>query len=366
MSYLKEQSYYSDLYDHMTVDRCRLNEQITDDTDLSSVNLEGYTPEQILGTKRMVNNLMNYFYCAQRFEGKKQAIRDWMERDQRQDTLVESAKTPTVRCNSCTFVMDESSRSLDLSRDDEERVMFMMVCPNKCLPNRVFFNTGEEYVSKPAVCEKCGSETTQKTSRKGDTITTMNTCRSCNYITTDTLDLSHEEKKDDPNFEEDRKRFCLSEEEGMKRVFEIDALKRGTAALEEIQEREKQKDVYDVATKIEKLTIKNLEVKLKEVFEKIGYVDLIFGIPEMGKDVFLPFTAYDSAPQSESYTSVQTLKKATKEALMNTNWRLMSDGISYRLGMLTGRLRAYEREEDLLKLSREIIEKGLGNKDKKA
>lgn len=42
--------------------------------------------------------------------------------------------------------------------------------------------------------------------------------------------------------------------------------------------------------------------------------------------------------------------KLIKTALSDTNWRLMSDGVSYRLGMLEGRLRAYEREEDLLKL----------------
>ncbi len=32
--------------------------------------------------------------------------------------------------------------------------------------------------------------------------------------------------------------------------------------------------------------------------------------------------------------------------MRETNWRLMSDGISYRLGYLNGRLRAYEGEED--------------------
>jgi hypothetical protein len=38
------------------------------------------------------------------------------------------------------------------------------------------------------------------------------------------------------------------------------------------------------------------------------------------------------------------------QALIDTNWRLMSDGISYRLGYLNGRLRAYEQEEDLKEL----------------
>jgi hypothetical protein len=45
--------------------------------------------------------------------------------------------------------------------------------------------------------------------------------------------------------------------------------------------------------------------------------------------------------------SKRTLKKLVDAALKDTNWRLMSDGISYRLGYLSGRLRAYEREEDL-------------------
>jgi hypothetical protein len=44
------------------------------------------------------------------------------------------------------------------------------------------------------------------------------------------------------------------------------------------------------------------------------------------------------------------LKKVLKESLKETNWRLMTDGVDYRLGMLSGRLRAYEREEDLLGL----------------
>ena len=49
--------------------------------------------------------------------------------------------------------------------------------------------------------------------------------------------------------------------------------------------------------------------------------------------------------------SEDTLKKLIKEALADTNWRLMSDGIHYRLGYLSGNLKAYEQEEDLFELS---------------
>lgn len=62
------------------------------------------------------------------------------------------------------------------------------------------------------------------------------------------------------------------------------------------------------------------------------------------------FTVYEKKADREEYDSKKTLEKLIKEALADTNWRLMSDSVSYRLGMLEGRLRAYEREEDLLKL----------------
>ena len=48
--------------------------------------------------------------------------------------------------------------------------------------------------------------------------------------------------------------------------------------------------------------------------------------------------------------STSNLQKLIKRTLKDTNWRLMSDGISYRLGLMSGRLRAYESKEDLLKL----------------
>jgi len=52
------------------------------------------------------------------------------------------------------------------------------------------------------------------------------------------------------------------------------------------------------------------------------------------------------------------LKKLVDRALSDTNWRLMSDGISYRLGYLNGRLRAYEREDDLKTLVEQNIRSG--------
>lgn len=58
--------------------------------------------------------------------------------------------------------------------------------------------------------------------------------------------------------------------------------------------------------------------------------------------------------QKNEYVNLKfELQKIMKSSLKDANWRLMSDGVSYRLGILTSRLRAYEKEEDLLKLVRQ-------------
>ena len=112
---------------------------------------------------------------------------------------------------------------------------------------------------------------------------------------------------------------------------------------------------------LKKLTIVALENLLVPLCKKAKYIKFQFGTPDMGKDLIVPFTVHEANPEREDLASSHDLKKLIKKALEDTNWRLMSDGVSYRIGILTGRLRAYEREEDLLKLvkqgSMKVLEK---------
>ncbi|TXG76825.1 hypothetical protein E6P97_02860 [Patescibacteria group bacterium] len=55
--------------------------------------------------------------------------------------------------------------------------------------------------------------------------------------------------------------------------------------------------------------------------------------------------------QAQILSQQSTLKKLVDNTIEGTNWRLKSDGISYRLGYLNGRVKAYEGEEDLKKRS---------------
>jgi len=44
------------------------------------------------------------------------------------------------------------------------------------------------------------------------------------------------------------------------------------------------------------------------------------------------------------------LKKLIYKTLKGTNWKLMSDGLSYNLGFLSSRIKRVESEEEIIKL----------------
>ena len=227
----------------------------------------------------------------------------------------------------------------------------MCDCPNGCLPHRAFFDDGEEYRPKPKLCPKCQSELNSSSKRIEDKkIVTTDACSKCGYIDTDEFDLAVRVEAPDPDYEKDRARFCLTDEQAKKKQEEKWAAENMGRLVDKWKEEEKRKDEYDAVAKIKQLTVIDLEKLLTPILEKESYTKLQFGTPEIGEDVFLPFTAQDSKSDRKDMASSYDLSRIIRRALADTNWRLMSDGISYRVGILSGRLRAYEKEEDLLEL----------------
>jgi hypothetical protein len=154
----------------------------------------------------------------------------------------------------------------------------------------------------------------------------------------------------DLNFETDRSKFCLSKEEGEKWRRELDSIKEVSKMVEGWKERDKNKDLYDKVANIKKLTIIELEKLLVPILEKGNYTKFQLSNPEIGKDVIVPFLICDRKNNRTERESEIDIVRIIKKAIKDTNWRLMSEGVSYRLGFLGGRLRGYEREEDLIKL----------------
>jgi hypothetical protein len=80
------------------------------------------------------------------------------------------------------------------------------------------------------------------------------------------------------------------------------------------------------------------------------YIQLLFDRPEISKYIIVPFTVQDGDSVRKDYDSERVLKRIIKKVLEGTNWRLMSEGVDYRMGYLSGRLKGYEHENDLLDL----------------
>lgn len=120
---------------------------------------------------------------------------------------------------------------------------------------------------------------------------------------------------------------------------------------EQLHEKPRQQKARAAAAKLKRLTLPQVEARLSKAVAKGGYQKLSLNAPQMARHVAVEFTVQDSQSDREEYDSRTSLKKLLQAALVDTNWSLMSDPISYRLGILQGRLKAVEDEDELVKLA---------------
>lgn len=351
---LKDIIYYGDLYDRHTVERCRglvrLHTRPMENPPL--IGGKKPTKEMMDIMSKMTLDMALLFEKGDRYIHKEETIREWMTRDEAKDRFYESVEPPAeVRCLKCHSIMNILDKDLCTRLNEPDRVLFMFDCPNGCLPRRAFYDNGEEWRPKPDLCPKCGKNLDVEDKTTETVFITHYKCLSCDYTKTDELKRTASQKeKPDPDFEADRTRFCLTKEEGEKWRGELVGLEQMGKLVDKFKEMDKNKDLYDKVAKIKKLTVIELEKLLAPALEKESYIHLQLTNPEIDKNVIVPFTVQDSKAGRESRTSEYDLKRILKKILEDTNWRLMTDGVNYRLGVLNGRLRGYESEEDLLKL----------------
>lgn len=355
MTYLKNKQHYIDLYDHHTVEACR--RILSRPQDLESIQKKlkdkKLDKEEALRAINAAFNLYIYFYTGDRYMKKEETIRAWMQADEARDNLLETAQAhEEITCLTCRRLMFVSSKDLHIGISEPDRVLFMYECPLKHLPRRAFYNDGEEFRREKPTCPKCKSEVEETDKHTKFKLTTYTTCPNCGYKDKQEYDFSKKEiqPKPDPDFEKDRARFCLTEKAGQEFISSQESLKQMAKLVDEMKEREENKKTYDKVSKLKKLKIIELEQLLTPILEKAGYIKLQFKNPDTSKDVVVPFVVYDQKPNREDRASTYDLEKLLRKSLKETNWRLMTDGVTYRLGMLEGRLHGYDREEDLLKL----------------
>ena len=342
--HLQPEQYYIDLHDKITVDRLRFSES-------KQINLPkgDFSEEEAIRTVDACKRMLIYFEKGDRYLKKKEDVAQWMERDREKDKRVESVEPFNgISCPTCKKEMELVSKDL-VETTSINSVLFLYQC-NSCDKRRAFYENGEEYETKPNKCPKCGTDMVKSHNKTKDNITMLSTCPNCQHKDKYVYDLREKKNEVDPNFEIDRKRFCLSEEEGAEYIRALDNMKGMERLMKDIGERKKNKEVYEKVAKLKKLPIGEIKRIVIEALDKEGYGDLQFDKPELGRFVAVPFTAQDNKSERSEYDSRHKLKKIIGNVLADTNWRLMSDGISYRMGYVSGKIRGYEGEEELLKI----------------
>jgi hypothetical protein len=115
--------------------------------------------------------------------------------------------------------------------------------------------------------------------------------------------------------------------------------------------RDRNKDLYEEVANMKRFTTAQIEKLLIPELEKAQYRRLELHAPQTTMGMFaIGFTIEDVADR-EAYDSRMALQKVLSTALAGTNWRITTEGASYQLGVLSGRLRGFEGEKELVELA---------------
>jgi hypothetical protein len=368
-NYLQSRQHYEDRYDETTIEKCRMGERIVNKTfiEMGKKLPESEKKEHQAGWYLMYSKL--YFgyveaVAAERRDGREKRIAAWMEADEKKDRRLADAKMKNPYCKTCGKDMEQISKDY-MSRDRggsgrEDDILFMFDC-KPCNKRIAVWQDGTKWGHKEPHCEKCGTAMKHSSSKSQGVYTSTDTCPKCGLIDTYEFDLNDKdepEEPEDPYLELDRKRLCFDDEMESKYEQKLNHLLRMAKLELDTEEHVEHVDIYEAIKDIKQPKIAQLSDLLKEALAKGGYRDFKLGDPELGQQVVVGFSCLDEKPDRKEYDSKKSLQKLVNKMLGDTNWRLMSEGINYRLGFLSGRLKAYEKEEDLKKLIEQRIKDG--------
>ncbi len=361
MDYLQNEQNYIDRYDLLTIKECLKIVEMFEDIyqkGLTSKEFKGISKQDKYSNTTKLMYWQLWLTQAQEYKSKKETLKKWMDADRIKQEKYDSAVEPqSIYCPSCKAIMQATeTKHLEDYTDQPMRVIFLFRC-TKCKKQEWVYENGQIRQSKPDLCPKCNREIEVKhtKAKQGKIITWTRKCKFCGYTETevDDFEMNHKEyqqkeQADKELLEKYRTAFCLTDEQGEKYLFELEAMEYAKLVHDETKQKY-DNSAYQQVSRLKKLTIVELEKRLTDILGKANYVKLSFSAPEIGQFIFVPFTLQDAEASRRENISVSTLEKLLKNELGNTNWRLM-DNVSYRLGVLSGRLKGYEREEDLLKL----------------
>jgi len=355
--YLKDKQYYIDQYDLHTIEECLdYYWHIKDGFAKDRLKFKDYTDKQFNTEVHKVASYTVNAIKGERYRHKKETIAKLIDRDSRMQELYDIVQYPKgITCIICHSPTKVISKDLYDAYEDTARMLFTFECV-KCKKRQAHFENGQEWHYEPPRCPKCHAPLESKLKDKNEVLTTTYTCPRCEYKKKEAYDFKKsrqereaKEKRDRKLLDEYRAEFCLDDTTGPEYILSMDRIIAFSKEMKATEEKEKD-PVYQKAMKLKKLSVIELEKLLSPILEKNKYIRLSFDKPEIERYVVVPFTVQEADAKRDVRESVYDLKGLIRKALEGTNWRLTSEGASYRLGYIYGKLKGYEQEEDLIKI----------------
>lgn len=358
MQYLQDLQHYEDRYDLWTIEQClrqiemlrKVSKEMQGAKELKHLSLEEKNNQLGMIGGRIIMNIK-----IRRYNEKEATIKQWIEKDQQKQDLQDKTPPPkNIRCSKCRDAMHDTIHHLHSDVGEKDRVLFFFQC-DKCNLRKAVFENGEEWVRKPDLCKQCGAELKHSFETKGKYEIWEEHCTECNYKKTEKTDLEKEklERKEKADHEKNllakyRQEYCLGKEEAERLINSLEEL----AFADEVFRYELQKydsPEYEKTHNLRKLTAIEVDELLSKALESNRFGRLRMKEPQFSQFVDIEFTTQNTDKARNEKESTLELKKLIKNTLAPTNWRLNSGHIVYRLGFLTGSLRGYERDDDILK-----------------
>jgi hypothetical protein len=364
IKHLQEDQYYIDLYDLMTVEEClRCRRSIKENLEKkrNSAELKKLTKEEFDREVCRAENIIIFTIKLNRYKNKAETIQLWKSKDRQTQQRYDQAVPPSgIVCNKCYAKTEVISKNL-MGSFENQQMLFMFECL-KCKKRKGVLENGVEWQHDFKKCPQCYKPLNEKFKKTKTTLIINYSCSGCSYKERDVMDFDRDEKewvakknRETKLLGEFRKEFCFDDAMGTDAVVHMNQF---NTFMKKHEDRENNKALYEKVKELKRPTFAQLEKLLVISLETNGYVGLRFGKPEMGKHVVVDFSVNDAKDGRPDYESQKDLKKLIKTVLADTNWRLINDSICYRLGILEGRVKAYELEEDLLELVKQPTRKG--------
>lgn len=356
MEYLHKRQVYVDRYDLHTIEFCLLilksRKKMLEHEPLKKRQTKEEHAHEV---DKAISHIL-YWQKAEDYQKKEERIKKWMTEDKRVQHRYDTATPPNIKCEHCGKKLKENHRTFNGSDYQTSLISFILICEDCRNIKQVYKNGSEVEPPPPEKCTKCNTEVKVDWRFDKHITTREYTCAKCGNhektVDDDTqfwIDFEKKEEHDKELLLKYRDEFCLNEKDGEEAVKVIEHHK----LAQEVYEYELSKfedPAKTLSYHAKKLDTNELEKLLNTSLIPLGYKGLTFGKVDIDRYVIIPFTIQETDTKRKGNDSIRFLTEKMKSLLENTNWRLMKDDLMYRLGYLSGRLKGYEREDDLLTL----------------